>query len=121
MSTDAATAANPSSDVLRHVRKAREVMAVATPAARSAGLSMEGFLALAALRDVAPRGLSMSELARATGATPPTLTRHIDALATNSLVYREIDPEDRRSTLIHLSKLGVARLRAAEESLVALR
>jgi DNA-binding MarR family transcriptional regulator len=100
-------------DALQQIREARRLIAELTPRARAAGLSLEGYLALTALSG-APDGLSMSELAHATGATPPTLTRHIDTLATNSLVFREIDPEDRRSTLIHISRLGQSRLRAVE-------
>ncbi|MFZ2624855.1 MAG: MarR family transcriptional regulator [Propionibacterium sp.] len=93
--------------MLRQIRETRELVARVSPHIRDAGLTLEAFLALTALREVSPQGLSMSELAKATGATPPTLTRHIDNLATRSMVYREIDARDRRSTLIHISKIGV--------------
>lgn len=100
---------------LRQIREARDLVSRLTPVLRDAGLSLEAFLALTALEAANPQGLSMSELARSTGATPPTLTRHIDNLATRSMVYREIDVRDRRSTLIHVSKIGQAVIAELEE------
>lgn len=106
-----------SADALRQIRQARALITGILPTLQAVGVSLEGFLALAALASVSPAGLSMSDLARSTGATPPTLTRHIDVLATNSLVYREIDPADHRSILIYVSKLGLSRLADLERRL----
>lgn len=103
-------------DALRQIRETRDLVARLLPVLRDAGLSLEAYLALTSLQ-ASPQGLSMSELAKSTGATPPTLTRHIDNLATRSMVYREIDVRDRRSTLIHVSKIGRAMIAELEERL----
>ncbi|SES02109.1 MarR family protein [Propionibacterium cyclohexanicum] len=107
-------------DALQRIRETRELVARISPAIRRGGLSLEAFLALSALQGASPRGLSMSELAKSTGATPPTLTRHIDTLAARSMVYREIDVRDRRSTVIHISKIGRAAISRIDEQLDAM-
>ncbi|MFT8395117.1 MarR family transcriptional regulator [Propionibacterium sp.] len=118
---DTGTALSPAADALHQIREARALMADVASMSRAVGISLEGFLALAALAEVTPQGMSMTDLAKATGATSPTLTRHIDILATKSLVYREIDPRDRRSTFIYISKLGLARLVALADALGGVR
>jgi DNA-binding MarR family transcriptional regulator len=50
--------------------------------------------------------LSMGTLGEATRTTAPTLTRIVDRLVDRSLVYRNVDPADRRRLLIHASERG---------------
>lgn len=52
------------------------------------------------------RGCAMSELATAASLTGPTLTRVVDRLTASALVYRNVDPTDRRRVLAHLSSRG---------------
>jgi DNA-binding MarR family transcriptional regulator len=67
--------------------------------------------------------LRMTELADQLGIVPRSLTRVIDTLEEAGLVRREIDPRNRRATLLHLTERGVAvrddmrqaRRRAAED------
>ena len=49
---------------------------------------------------------SMGPLGEATRTTAPTLTRIIDRLVARSLVYRNVDPADRRRLLVHASERG---------------
>jgi DNA-binding MarR family transcriptional regulator len=67
--------------------------------------------------------LRMTELADQLGIVPRSLTRVIDTLEEAGLVQREIDPRNRRATLLHLTERGQAvrddmrqaRRRAAED------
>jgi DNA-binding MarR family transcriptional regulator len=67
--------------------------------------------------------LRMTELADQLGIVPRSLTRVIDTLEEAGLVHREIDPRNRRATLLHLTERGQAvrddmrqaRRRAAED------
>jgi DNA-binding MarR family transcriptional regulator len=69
------------------------------------------------------RPLRMAELAEQLGIVPRSLTRVIDTLEEAGLVQREIDPRNRRATLLHLTERGQAvrddmrqaRRRAAED------
>lgn len=54
---------------------------------------------------------TMSRLAAATGINGATLTRLIDQLVENALVYRAADDEDRRRVLVHLSGRGRRKVR----------
>lgn len=70
-------------------------------------------------------GHSMGELADALMISNPTLTRCVDALVDQSLVFRRQDAEDRRRLSVHLARQGQARLArldalvAAQEAMVA--
>jgi DNA-binding MarR family transcriptional regulator len=78
-----------------------------------------------ALRAIArsDESLRMTELADRLGIVPRSLTTVIDALEEAGLVHREVDPRNRRATLLHLSEQGAAvrddlreaRRRAAED------
>lgn len=52
-------------------------------------------------------GCSMSEVAERAVVTTPTLTRIIDRLTEQSIIYRHVDPGNRRRTLLYLSDRGV--------------
>jgi DNA-binding MarR family transcriptional regulator len=68
----------------------------------------------------------MTELAEWLGIVPRSLTNVIDSLEEDGLVRREIDPRNRRATLLHLTERGAAvredmrnARRAAAEELLA--
>lgn len=48
-------------------------------------------------------GVSISELAKATGLAKPTLTSMLDRMEQSGLVRREAAPEDRRRTMLKLT------------------
>lgn len=54
------------------------------------------------------KGLSMGELAEAVLLNHPTLTKMIDRMVSEALVYRAQDPKDRRKVLMYLSDRGKA-------------
>lgn len=53
-------------------------------------------------------GHSMSELAEFTLRSPPSLTRLIDRAVADNLVYRKVDPGDRRRVLVYITARGRA-------------
>ena len=60
--------------------------------------------------EVLDRGgaVPMGELAAQALVEPPTLTKIIDRMVSESLVFRSPDPNDRRRVLIHLARAGKA-------------
>jgi DNA-binding MarR family transcriptional regulator len=81
------------------------------------GVSVEQWRILRALSD--GHGHSMTDLAEAVLMPHPTLTKAVDRLVDDAVVYRRQDTTDRRRVAVYLSDLGrdlVARLdrRAAE-------
>ena len=54
------------------------------------------------------RGHSMGELAEAVLLNHPTLTKMVDRMVSDSLVYRVQDDEDRRKVLMLISERGKA-------------
>ena len=91
---------------------ARRVVTVLAPE----GFTIDQWLVLRRLAD--GEGHSMGELADALVIANPTLTRCVDALVDQSLVYRRQDAEDRRRLTVHLARQGKARL-ARLDALVA--
>jgi DNA-binding MarR family transcriptional regulator len=73
---------------------------------RPEGVPIEQFRILRALssRD----GQAMGELAEAVLVDSPTLTKIVDRMVSNALVYRAPEPRDRRKVLILLSTKGKA-------------
>ena len=64
-------------------------------------------------------GHSMSEIAEFALMPPPSTTKLIDRMVSNNLVYRRVDPTDRRRVLVFLSARGRAahrRLRPVVEA-----
>jgi DNA-binding MarR family transcriptional regulator len=55
---------------------------------------------------LAADGYTMGEVADHAGLTSPTLTKLVDRLVANSLVYRRIAVEDRRKVRIFLTRRG---------------
>lgn len=91
---------------------ARRVVAALAPE----GFTVDQWLILHTLTGGA--GHSMGELADALMIPNPTLTRCVDALVDQSLVFRRQDAEDRRRLTVHLARQGRARL-ARLDALVA--
>jgi DNA-binding MarR family transcriptional regulator len=83
---------------------ARRVAAVLAPE----GFTVEQWRILRALGDGA--GHAMGELAAALRIAGPTLTRLVDGLVDQSLVYRRQATEDRRRLSVHLARAGRTRL-----------
>jgi DNA-binding MarR family transcriptional regulator len=80
------------------------------------GFTVEQWRILRALGDGA--GHAMGELAAALRIAGPTLTRLVDGLVDQSLVYRRQATEDRRRLSVHLARTGRTRL-ALLDALVA--
>jgi DNA-binding MarR family transcriptional regulator len=55
---------------------------------------------------LAEGGHTMSEAAKYAGLASPALTKLVDRLVTNNIVYRRIDLEDRRKVRIFLTRRG---------------
>jgi DNA-binding MarR family transcriptional regulator len=68
------------------------------------GVPVEQWRILKVLSD--GRGHSMGELAEAVLLNHPTLTKMIDRMVSDALVYRAQDPEDRRRVLMFISDRG---------------
>jgi DNA-binding MarR family transcriptional regulator len=83
------------------------------------GLPVEQWRVLQALSD--GHGLSMGDLAAAALLPPPTLTKVVDRLAAQSLVYRRQDTADRRRVAVYLSAVGRRRLAAADAQVAAVQ
>ncbi|MEU5695860.1 MarR family transcriptional regulator [Actinosynnema sp. NPDC020468] len=87
-------------------RAARAVTARVEQVLSPEGLTLDQWLVLVAL--AGERGLTMSDLTARTTASGPTLTRVVDRLVATAVVYREVDPEDRRRVRVYLSPRGRA-------------
>jgi len=71
---------------------------------RREGVPVEQWRILKVLSDGS--GHSMGDLAEAVLLNHPTLTKMIDRMVTDSLVYRVQDPDDRRKVLMYISERG---------------
>ncbi|MGH6776825.1 MAG: MarR family winged helix-turn-helix transcriptional regulator [Bradyrhizobium sp.] len=71
---------------------------------RQEGVPVEQWRVLTILSS--DKGLSMGELAEAVLLNHPTLTKMIDRMVSDALVYRVQDPGDRRKVLLYLSDRG---------------
>ena len=60
-------------------------------------------------------GQSMSAIAAATCMAPPTLTKRIDVMVADGVVYRRVDETDRRRVLVLLAPRGKAAHRRLAE------
>lgn len=82
---------------------------------RDSGLSFEQWLVLMEIRQ--NRSMTMGELARALGFNLSTLTRIVDRTVNSSLVYRQVDPDDRRRVVLLLTEDGERQIERIEERL----
>ena len=81
-------------------------------------VSVEQWRAMSLLGD--GRGHSMSELSEFAMLPPPSLTRLVDQMVSESLAYRRPDPLDRRRVLVFLAKRGVRLYRRLAERVAML-
>jgi MarR family transcriptional regulator, organic hydroperoxide resistance regulator len=82
------------------------------------GLSPSEQNVLAVLADQQAR--AVGAIAHATGTKPTTLTSVLDRLAARGLLVRELDPADRRSFRISLTKSGRQAAAAVHEAVTGL-
>jgi DNA-binding MarR family transcriptional regulator len=82
-------------------------------ALEGSGVSLEQWRVLSLLDDGA--GHSMSELSEAAMLPAPSLTRLVDKIVELNLVYRRVDPTDRRRILVFLSSRGRTRAKRLVE------
>jgi DNA-binding MarR family transcriptional regulator len=83
---------------------------------RDHGLPLLHYGVLITLITEPGRRLRMTDLAERVLTSPSGMTRAVAALADAGLVEREQDSEDRRSFVVHLTPLGVRRLREAQRT-----
>jgi DNA-binding MarR family transcriptional regulator len=81
------------------------------------GVSVEQWRILRALSD--GRGHSMGDLAEAALMPHPTLTKAVDRLVDDALVYRRQDPADRRRVAVYLSDRGEALVARLDDRVAA--
>jgi DNA-binding MarR family transcriptional regulator len=82
----------------------QEVARRYSAAARSAGCAIEEWWVLSCLAD--RDGRPMNEIADYAGMPNPSLTKVVDRMVAGNLVFRRVDPEDRRRTLLYLTERG---------------
>lgn len=87
-------------------RLIRRRLAAALRSAGPHGIGVAEWRVLALLSDGA--GHPMSEVAEFALLPPPTLTKLVDRLVADNLVYRRVDAADRRRVLVHLTARGRA-------------
>jgi DNA-binding MarR family transcriptional regulator len=75
---------------------------------RGDGLTFARGALLAALDSDGPQ--RMGRLAHRLGVVPRTITPMVDALEDGGLVVREVDPDDRRATMLHITEGGRSEL-----------
>jgi DNA-binding MarR family transcriptional regulator len=80
---------------------------------RDEGCTVEQWRTLALLADDSTH--SMSEIAEFAMLPAPTLTRLIDRMVADNLLYRKADPRDRRRVLVQISDRGRLRHRHLAE------
>ncbi|WP_036372113.1 MarR family winged helix-turn-helix transcriptional regulator [Micromonospora sp. ATCC 39149] len=92
-------------DLLRALTRAERLLARRVGAVLATeGLSVEAWRVLCLLAD--GQGHPMSEVATEESLPPGTLTKLIDQLVDQNLVYRRIDPQDRRRIRAYLTARG---------------
>lgn len=102
--------------ILSPIHRATRQVALAMEE-RLGGASSQGHL-LSYLRSYAP--CSIGEVGRVFGLKGSTLTGMLDRMERAQLLRREVDPDDRRSFLVHLSAEGTRRAEKANKAVRAL-
>ncbi|MEI6700361.1 MAG: MarR family transcriptional regulator [Actinomycetota bacterium] len=86
----------------------------------SSGLELAFYEVMVRLRRSPNQRLTMGELASEIALSTGGVTRLVDRLETDGLLYRVHCPSDRRTTYVELSALGNERLEAATEDYLRL-
>ena len=80
-----------------------------------AGIDIQTYDALLHVFEAREQGIRMADLASAVVISKSGITSLVDRLEANSLVRRNLDPDDRRATRITLTAPGEATFRAAAQ------
>ena len=80
-------------------------------------LTLDQWRVLHTLSEAGP--LSMTDLGGRTRVSGPTLTRIVDRLVERSLLYRNVDPTDRRRVVVHAAERGRALCRSVAPRIAA--
>ena len=123
--SDSPSADSPITDHLAYLlaQANREINRQLEARLRAEGIPVEQWRILKVLSD--GNGRSMGDLAEAALLNHPTLTKTIDRMVADSLVYRISDPGDRRKVLIFCYDRGkaltrrLARLAVGQEAFIA--
>lgn len=83
--------------------------------ARELDIPFEQWLVLAEMRR--HESVSMGELVKILGFNFSTLTRIVDRMVNSSLIYRQVDPQDRRKVVMVLTDEGRGRLELIDRHL----
>ncbi|BBZ05419.1 MarR family transcriptional regulator [Mycolicibacterium chitae] len=100
----AATQQNPLNLLLPLARLTQHVEAAIAQVLAESDLKVEDWRVLDDL--AGRRTVPMTDLAKATMITGPTLTRTVDRLVSRGLMYRTTDLHDRRRVLVSLTRRG---------------
>lgn len=102
MRPETADGSLPHVDLLRQV--ASGLAARVEEILLASDLTLDQWRVLHTLSEAGP--LSMSELGARTRIPGPTATRIVDRLVERSLLYRNVDPADRRRVVVHAARRG---------------
>jgi DNA-binding MarR family transcriptional regulator len=80
---------------------------------RRSGLGLTRYVVLMRLSEAPERSRRMSDLAEAVSVSPSRMTRIIQAMVSEGLVTREVEPTDGRASLATLTVKGLQRLQEA--------
>ncbi|MCH5645466.1 MULTISPECIES: MarR family winged helix-turn-helix transcriptional regulator [unclassified Gordonia (in: high G+C Gram-positive bacteria)] len=112
---DTPTASTPADDplALSLLRGAQLIEERLAPALAELGVSTEQWRVLAVL--AGGEGRTMTDLSRLTVQAPATATRTVDKLISLAMVYRRVDPLDRRRVMVFLSPHGAQAITSVRE------
>lgn len=103
----ARSSVEPTAEVLAALgRAAHEVHGRLADVLRTRGCGVDEWRALGRLAQPGPH--SMTDIGEATLLPGPSVTRLVDRLVADALVYRRADEDDRRRVLVHLTSRGRA-------------
>jgi MarR family transcriptional regulator, organic hydroperoxide resistance regulator len=91
-------------DIAQSIWQAEHALTAHVQRSLRRGLTIEQWRVLVLLSDA--EGHRMSEIASFAMVPPPTLTKIIDRMVENNLVYRRVDSLDRRRVLVFLTARG---------------
>jgi len=101
--------------ILAELRSAALLQSALAEALRGSDLTVDRWRCLAQVSE--QPGASMTDLVDGLVMAPATASRAVDALVDSGLVFRSLDPADRRRTVLQVSPDGVAVLAAVEPRL----
>ncbi|MCK5757434.1 MAG: MarR family transcriptional regulator [Mycobacterium sp.] len=106
---------NPDPMLLQLLRAVALLEDQMAPVFDELGVTAEQWRILVILAGAEGDGHTMTELSRLAVLPPATTTRAIDELISLALVYRRVDPADRRRVMVFLSPHGSGALAAVDD------